>query len=174
MFTLCEQRYPLADRRGSPPKMTMLHLRQRVTTTLQHILGSVSSTMLHIITPPTPSTPPCDVQMCATAPTCRSSRSSVFWRSSCPCTGCGLTRSTATTTMTGCTPRWSRPTPSSNWPPSRSKRLSNTSVSLGLESEQDWHESILIQPVGLQLYSRATARTSKALSLCGLKPSGSW
>lgn len=68
--------------------------------------------------------------MCATVLTCQSLRSSVFWRSSCRCTGCGLTPSTATTTMTGCTLPSSHRTPGSTWPLSRSKRHSNTSVSL--------------------------------------------
>lgn len=76
--------------------------------------------------------PLCRFQMCATALTCQSLRSSVFWRSSCRCIGCGLTPSTATTTMTGCTLPWLRRMPGSTWPPSRLKRHSSTSVSLAL------------------------------------------
>lgn len=83
--------------------------------------------------------PLCNVQMCATALTCPSSRSSVFLRSSCRCTGCGPTPSTATTKMTGCTLPSSHRTPGSTWPPSRSKRLSNTSVSPAYSSVHTQH-----------------------------------
>lgn len=77
-----------------------------------------------------PPSPLCVAQTCATAPTCPSSRSSVSWRSSCRCTVCGRTPSTAMTTMTGCTRPSLHRTPGSTLPPSRSKRHSNTSVSL--------------------------------------------